>query len=241
MPRPRLEDVVGRWSKLVENFSTSTKDFYSSIEAALEPRKIPGIKTSRVDWHEGGVLSPQREYLRVTGDEHVFDICAAPFGTGFFFSWWVVRRRARLVVLYFLGVLLATAVVWRVLDGLMSWLRGSTQLGHDLVRFLQQAYIDRPFVLLPLSFLIVLWLVAIVARAGRRGPELAMLAVPILGWFYRAVFASETYYRLDTMLMFQAAVGAAVNDAVNGLLTKGGLRSLTEDEAKPILRDFTAR
>lgn len=75
---------VAHWHRLIENLQTTTLGFYESMEDALRSRKIPGLKTSRVHWHEGGVLSPRREYLRVTGERHSFDVCAAPFGTGFF-------------------------------------------------------------------------------------------------------------------------------------------------------------
>jgi hypothetical protein len=47
------------------------------------------MKQSRITWKEGGLLSAKREYLRVRRKEFVFDVCAAPFGKGFFFSWWL--------------------------------------------------------------------------------------------------------------------------------------------------------
>src|SRR5262245_21141810 len=101
MPQSPLENVVAHWDKLVENFQTSAQDFYASVERALEQRRIPGLKMARVVWNEGGVLSPRREYLRITGGRYSFDICAAPFGTGFFFSSWLVRRPASWVAFYF--------------------------------------------------------------------------------------------------------------------------------------------
>jgi hypothetical protein len=35
-----------------------------------------------VQWSEGGVLSPNGEYLRIEGSGFRFDLWAAPFGTG---------------------------------------------------------------------------------------------------------------------------------------------------------------
>jgi len=39
-----------------------------------------------VEWPEGGLVSPNREYLRIEVRGFRFDICAAPFGTGYSFS-----------------------------------------------------------------------------------------------------------------------------------------------------------
>lgn len=70
MPQTPLENVVTHWHKLIEDFHTSSKDFYTSVELALDRRHIPSRKISRVKWSEGGLLSPDREYLRVEGDRH---------------------------------------------------------------------------------------------------------------------------------------------------------------------------
>ena len=34
------------------------------------------------------IASAKREYLRMQRGKYAFDICAAPFGNGFFVSWW---------------------------------------------------------------------------------------------------------------------------------------------------------
>src|SRR5262245_51964623 len=103
MTKSPMEGVLGNWHKLVEKFATSSKEFYASVQIALERREIPGLKTKRIVWKEGGVLSPHREYLRMTDGRITFDLCAAPFGTGFFFSWWLVKKQASWVALYSLS------------------------------------------------------------------------------------------------------------------------------------------
>lgn len=85
------ELVISHWYNLMENFQASPKEFYASIEAAIQRRGIPDAKTSRVDWQEGGMFSAKREYLRIRRKSHIFDVCGAPFGTGFFVSWWLVE------------------------------------------------------------------------------------------------------------------------------------------------------
>ena len=233
-----LENVAAHWHKLIENFQTSPKDFYIAVELALDRRRVPGLKTRRVTWSEGGLLSPDREYLRVEGDRHTFDMCAAPFGTSSFFSSWVTKRKARFVFFYVVSFALLTLFVnWLLLQATNVVWRGSYGFGMSMLSGLLRLVVN-PFVLLPLSFLVVLWLIALAARAGNGGPEAAILTVPVVGWVYERLFAPETYYRIDTMLMFQSAVHSAMLEAIDGLTIRKGLRCLTEDERKPVFRDL---
>lgn len=80
--------VLSHWYTLIENLQTSSKEFYSSVEEAIKKRQVPDTWTDRVEWREGSILSAKREYLRVRRKDLVFDICAAPFGSGFFVSSW---------------------------------------------------------------------------------------------------------------------------------------------------------
>jgi hypothetical protein len=63
----------------------------------------------------------------------------------------------------------------------------------------------------------------------------------VVGLIYHWLFRRLTYYRIDTMLMFRSAVEGAVSDAVNARFAKNGLRALTEEERKPIMREFLRR
>ncbi len=232
MSKSQLEGVVAHWNKLIENFATSPLEFYASVEKGLERRQIPGLKTSRVTWNEGGVLSPQREYLRVTGDRHLFDMCAAPFGTGFFFSSWLSRRPPRAVFLVFLLLLIVAYVLWRIMGSMLVHAWSGTGALSFIASNALVNYGLTPFV----AISITLWLVALTARAGNAGLELAVLAIPVVGWIYESFFAPVTYFRLDSMSMFQSAVQAAMHEAIDGVTTQKGLRALTEDERKPVFQ-----
>lgn len=236
MVQSPLDDVVSHWHKLIDNFSTSSGAFYNAVEVTLDDRKIAGLKTARVNWNEGGVLSPRREYLRVYGEHHCFDVCAAPFGNGYFFSSWVTAQRARFVTLYYTLFLVSGLFVWqacRMLLGLF-WSPVIGTVGTVVGPMLAFAGI----LLVPVAFLIVLWGVALLARGGHYDAERAMLTIPLVGWFYQTTFAPPTYYRLDTMYMFQSAVQSAMQEVINGLLTAKGLRALNESEFKPIDRQL---
>jgi hypothetical protein len=65
----------------------STQETYQLLESRLMSVNIPDILILRVSLSEGGIMSHNREYLRVVRREYVFDICLAPFGTQSFISW----------------------------------------------------------------------------------------------------------------------------------------------------------
>ena len=81
--------IISHWNTLIEGLTVSPKEFFASVERSLETKLIPDLKRSRTDWREGGIMSAKREYLRVLRKKHAFDICGAPFGNGFFISWWL--------------------------------------------------------------------------------------------------------------------------------------------------------
>lgn len=81
--------LISRWSTLIEGLQASPKEFYASVEAAVESRGLPETRRSRVTFRERGMFSAGREYLRVQSGGFVFDICGAPYGNGFFVSWWM--------------------------------------------------------------------------------------------------------------------------------------------------------
>src|SRR5664280_1565788 len=84
--KTKKADVLRHWYVLVHSINASTTEFYTAVEKELQEQKVPGLEISRVDFSEGGLLSDKRVYLRMTRERLVFDICAAPFGTNYFYS-----------------------------------------------------------------------------------------------------------------------------------------------------------
>src|SRR5262245_48628575 len=91
--------LISHWHHLLDGFRHSPKAFYEGLEKSIKTREIPDSGVSRVEFSEGGMLSAKREYLRVRRREHIFDICAAPFGSGFFVSWWLFTTPGCLSIL----------------------------------------------------------------------------------------------------------------------------------------------
>ncbi len=114
--RAKKADVLSHWYTPVPNFSTSTQEFYAAVEKELTAQQVPNLKISRVEFSEGGFFSGKREYLRMTREHLVFDICAAPFGVNYFFSCRIAELPAKvsffgLVILFVVfAVLLVLAM-----------------------------------------------------------------------------------------------------------------------------------
>jgi hypothetical protein len=77
------------WNHFYDNIEFSPTDFYIQVKAELEQRNIQGLKYAQESFLESHIFSSKRAYLRITQHEYVFYVCAAPFGTGMFVSWWL--------------------------------------------------------------------------------------------------------------------------------------------------------
>lgn len=162
--KSNLPFVTSHWYHFFEDLNHSTQDLYRDIELAIAERNLPDIHVRRIELSVGGVFSAKRVYLRVSRKGLIFDICGAPYGNGFFVSWWLSEP-----------------------------LRGCLAIVALL-----------PFVNL-----------------------VAALFIP-----------PDTYFKRDTTLMFQQSIHQAVQEVVSRCLETRGLRALTEDERKPILREL---
>ena len=210
----RSQEILSHWHKVYENFSTSSLAFYDMVEQEIERWRIPDVEFSRVEWKESGLLSSRRIYLRVTRGPLNFDICAAPYGTGYFFSCWVTATSKRLLALVYFVVTAILAFFiplgfW-VLDGSGAGLLLGATVGW--------------------GSLIVL---VLRVRTGRFGNEEAVTAMPLLGRLYTSILRPITYYEIDTAHMFQEAVRHAVFEVIETVTTAKGIRELSEFERQP--------
>jgi len=114
----RVVAVLSHWHRLFEGFQESPQRIYGLLEEAINKREIPDVNISRISYPEAGALSAGREYFRVQRREHIFDVCVAPFGTGFFISWWLGETRkfswllAVILVAVITGIGLAIKLPW---------------------------------------------------------------------------------------------------------------------------------
>jgi hypothetical protein len=212
---PGSVEVISHWHHSLEDFNTPALDFYRSVEETLKAKEAP-TRVERVDWKESGVLSARREYLRISYSRFSFDLCAAPFGKDFFFSWWLVRRAPEFALMYGCLGLLAVPIVLliflQVFGSVLGFLAFLGVLGAGLV-----------------------W-VANAARAGMERVEDAILAVPVAGALYNRFLKPVTYYSEDSRLVFEESVHRVVLKHVEALTTLSKLPALTPEERKPETR-----
>jgi hypothetical protein len=223
-------DYISHWGHLFENLQTSSLAFYESVETAVQTRAVPETNRTRIDHKEAGLASAKREYLRLHRGKHAFDICAAPFGTGFFVSWWFTEPPLRFAILYTLGFLFGVTIAMN-LAFLIGFATGMVMQEYALGVFLgvSSACLGVP---------VLLWLFGNAMREGKIDGESTMLAMPLVGRMYERIFAPPTYYAIDTALMFQEAVHNAVMEVIDCVTANKGVRALTEAERKPIMKRF---
>ena len=217
-------DVLSHWHHLVEDFQTSALDFYAAVEKAIARRNLPGIELSRVTWKEGGLATAKREYLRIRRGRFAFDICAAPYGSGFFFSWWLARIHGPGGLLALLFLLFGMFLVLSVVAGVIA-------------QFVGQLAAVGAILLSPLGLIIL----GMLMREGTIPGEDVILEIPVFAWIYTTFFNPVTYYRLDTALMFQESVRNAVQEVIADLRSQQGLRAFSDAELEPKMRSLTER
>lgn len=214
--------VLSHWATLVENMQASPQEFYEHVADAVRNREIPDIEIGRVTWKEGGVFSADRVYLRVSRGRYLYDICAAPFGTGFFFSSWMAERIPSplfailgFIALPFVALFSFVFLVYFLgISGFLFWVASAVGA-------------------------VVMFLVAL--SRGESAFADHIFVVPYIGEYLEIMFRPDTYFRSDTEAMFRSMAHAAVMEAVDATTKARGARELTSDERKPILRDFFRR
>ncbi len=212
------DSVRGHWAQLIEGLQASPLELYAQMESAISSRQIPEIQTSRVEWKEAGLFSGTRQYLRVRRGKLVFDICAAPFGTGFFFSHWLIEEPPSAIAFaaFGCGGLIAITLVFGVAIAILKLFFGIVVGGiasAALAFFMGRA-----------------------VASGAVGSVEAISSIPILGRVFDFLFRPETYYALDTAAMFQAVIHQAVLEVIDGATKAKGIRALSEAERKPVFR-----
>lgn len=203
---------------------TSTDEFYQSIEKELKSRQVPGLEMSRIEFSEGGLLSDKREYLRMSRERLVFDICAAPFGTAYFFS----CRFAEIPSMVRLWQLLVLLAVWGVFA--FFSLAACTRLFGALT-----------IVVWPVGWIVLtafaIYLLRNAVTMGLRDLDAFLINSPF-GPIYERWFRRETYYRQDTRLMYCDTVNAVVKGLVEEITAAKGVKLVQFNEYNPILGEL---
>lgn len=211
-------EIIEHWYTLVPAQQFSSREFYDHIEADIHEQKVPALETSRVDLAEGGLLSDKREYLRFKRERIMFDVCAAPVGVNYFFS-------------YRFYVQPAIVRAWEVIVVLVGmWLLfvGSVRAFGIMMG---------PFVLLVVC-IAVGWLMRNAVGMGLRDLDATLLKIPVVGSVYERFFRKDTYYRQDMRIAYCTIVSAIVKQEVARITGEKGVKLIREFTYSPAMKDL---
>ena len=209
---------ISYWCTLFDDCIYSSREFYALVEKNLEKRQVPDLLRDHIELHEGTIFSNRRLYLQMRRERIAAEICAAPFGNGFFISSRLFDRRrhahywdylcAVLTPMFFVGpTMIQYGWLWGIIlaGGLFAFCWSFMRLAVH-VRF---AWLDEKICM-----------------------------IPFIGPIYETWFHPNTYFRQDQTNMYREAVNRSVKEAVGQLTAEKGLRPLTENESRPILAEL---
>jgi hypothetical protein len=196
----------------VEGLTTSTLEFYAAVEKAIRDKEAPALKIERVLWSEHGLLTAKREYLRIGFGRLRFDVCAAPFGKDFFFSWWLAKRTPNFAALYGCAAMIVVPVIFLFFIATIGFFKGIVlgSLALVVAGYLARGALDDKW----------------------SAVEDTILAIPTLGVIYAKFVRPVTYYSEDSRLMFEETVHRVVLQVVSGVLTLNKLPELSPEKMK---------
>ena len=212
---------VSYWCHLYDDFNYSPVEFFRQVATELEHREVPGLVHGFTLMRESNFLLRKRLYLHVRRERFVFEICAAPFGTGWFVSSRLFDRRRGATWFDFLLVALALGMIGFVSVGAMGVFLAIATLG---------------------TIVTILWsLMRLAASESVALLDDRICGIPCLGRIYETLFHPDTFFRQDQRAMYQEAVHRSVMKTISDLTTLKGIRPLTESESKPVMYDLHRR
>jgi hypothetical protein len=211
-------DILGHWIAFHDNFSFPPQDFFDAIQKELAARKIPGMEISHEEFAEGGMLSDKRIYLRLFRERLALYTCAAPFGTGYFFS----CRTVYVPALVRLWHIIAALAFFSIVGGLLV-----KPLG---IVFAAVAMVALMFAL-----------AAVLGNAATSDLDTLLLKIPVVATIYEDWFRAETYFREDTRLIYLQQIPAFIQELAEDITAAKGARLEQQYQLPPILGDLYKR
>jgi len=210
--------LLSYWSKLFDQFLCSPREFYQAIEANLSAREVPDLDGGYMMLREGNILTRKRLYLHLRRERLVCEICAAPFGTGYFVSSRVFDRRKQATLLdYFIAFCLFI--------GLGMW------MGTEYDWIIMVVAIG--------TIICTIWsFMRLAASPTMKWLDERLYVMPTIGPIYESFFHPLTYFREDQNNMYRQAVHEAVMSTVDQVTKPLGLKPLSTEERKPTVREL---
>ncbi|MEO7299226.1 MAG: hypothetical protein ABI042_11700 [Verrucomicrobiota bacterium] len=214
-------DILDHWIAFHDSLSFSPKEFYEIIEKELLDRKIPGLSISRQEFSEGGMLSDKRIYLQLFRERLALHTCAAPFGSGYFFS----CRTVYVPALVRLWHIVATILFF----GAIGWI---------LIKPLGIVFAAVAMVALMFALAGVL---RNAATSSFGDIDSLLLKIPVIATIYEDWFRAETYWRDDTRIIYLQRIPALIKEIAEEVTAQKGAKLLEQYERAPILGELYKR
>jgi hypothetical protein len=213
--------LLSYWSKLFDQFLCSPQEFYQGIEAILKSREVPDLNGGYIQLKEGNMFSRKRLYLQMRRERLVFEICAAPFGTGYFVSSRLFDRRKQATWLDYL-------IMFVLLIGFMM----VSSLLFDLIIMT---------VLVGFIFTTFWSFMRLAASPTMKWLDEFLFILPCIGPIYESLFHPLTYFREDQNNMYRQVVHEAVMATVDQVTKEVGIKPLSSEERKPTIRELFSK
>jgi len=210
-------EVLDHWITFFDTYSLPPQEFYERIEKEFEARQVPTMNMSREVFHQGGLLSDKRIYLRLIRERLVIDTCAAPFGVGYFFSCRTVYVPA-------------LVRLWHILAGLLM-----IGLVGILLKPLGPTYALIATAALPFA---IAGVMRNAAASAIGDLDTFLLKIPILCTFYENWFREETYYRTDTRMVYLQRVPTIIREVAEDMAAAKGVKLVDSYDRSPIFGDL---
>jgi hypothetical protein len=211
-------EILDSWIVFADSFSFPPQEFYAAIEKEMAARKIPSMEISREEFSQGGLLSDRRIYLRFFRERLALYTCAAPFGTGYFFSFRAVYVPALVRLWHILALILLFGV-----------------FGSLLVKLLGLTFAV-------VAFIAFVFAVAAVFRnataAGVGDLDTVLLKIPIVSTFYENWFREDTFYRVDTRSLYLQTLPEIVRRLAEEITAAKGAKLLPQHGRLPVLGEL---
>src|ERR1043166_6263449 len=211
-------EMLDSWIAFHDSLSYPPREFYATIEKELAARRVPGLEISREEFCEGGMLSEKRVYLRLFRERLALYTCAAPFGSGYFFS----CRTVYVPALVRLWHLVAALLFFSVVGGLLVSPLGTTFAAIALV-----------------TLMFALAGVLRNAAASALGDlDTLLLKIPVIATIYEDWFRADTYYRQDTRIVYLQRLPTLIRELAEEITAEKGAKLVQQYQCAPILGEL---
>jgi hypothetical protein len=150
-----------------------------------------------------------------------FDLCSAPFGTSWFFSYRFCEIPAPFPFWQFLVVIGLIAALAAGYLALFGQLWGGVTIGMTVLGF---ALLLRNTLTL-----------------GLEDFDAWLLTVPVFGRVYEILFRKETFFRQDTRFMYAEMLERIIQDKIKTVTASEGIEKVGFIEARPDVHPLLAR